>query len=72
MSSRARSVLMLATGAVVIFVHDFAYRRVDSGVGQYELGGIISHAGADMVILTVILAAVCLIADRMDGHDASR
>lgn len=53
--------LMLISGALVIFVHDFAYRRADTeGTGDYELGGWITHAGTDMIILTIVLAVVAL------------
>lgn len=47
--------LLLFVGAATVFVHDFAYRRVDQGDGQYELGGWISHAGADMVVTTLFI-----------------
>lgn len=48
--------LIVFTGAFVTFVHDYAYRRV--GGTDYELGGLISHAGTDMLITTAACAAV--------------
>lgn len=46
-------------GVTVIIIHDYAYRRADAGRGEgdYEFGGLITHAGADMVILSLVLAA---------------
>jgi hypothetical protein len=43
-------------GAVSIVIHDYAYRRVDGGDGDYEFGGLITHAGADMAIVTAAIA----------------
>lgn len=52
-------VLLMVTGVLVTFVHDYAYRRVDSPrTGDYEFGGLITHAGTDMLILTLIVATV--------------
>ncbi len=51
--------LLIAAGLVVTLIHDYAYRRGDSaGTGDYELGGLVSHAGTDLMILTVVLAAI--------------
>jgi hypothetical protein len=53
--------LMLGAGGIVTFVHDFTYRRADTaGTGDYELGGWITHAGTDMLIVTVVLATIAL------------
>lgn len=54
-------VLLMATGFMVTFVHDYAYRRVDTGEGDYEFGHLISHAGTDMVIVTLVIATVALL-----------
>jgi hypothetical protein len=54
----ALAALVGAVGTAVIVVHDYTYRRVDTGQGDYDLGGLITHAGADMVILTAILVSV--------------
>ncbi len=58
--------LLIVVGLMVTFVHDYAYRRGDAtGTGDYELGGIISHAGTDMLIITAVLAiAAALWANR--------
>ncbi len=54
-------VLLMMTGVVVTFVHDYAYRRADDeGFGDYEFGGLISHAGTDMLIVTTIVATVAV------------
>lgn len=54
--------LMIAAGTGVVAIHDYAYRRVDiAHVGDYELGGLLTHAGTDMVILTLVLATVALL-----------
>ncbi len=51
--------LLMTTGLAVLAVHDFAYRRADvTGTGDYEFGGLISHAGADILVVTLILSAV--------------
>ncbi len=51
--------LLMVAGVLVTFVHDYAYRRVDGGeLGDYEFGGLITHAGTDMLILTIILATI--------------
>ena len=53
--------LMLLAGGLVTFVHDLAYRRADTAnTGDYELGGWITHAGTDMVILTIVLVTTAL------------
>ncbi len=51
--------LLLLSGLVITGVHDYAYRR--GGGGDLELGGLVSHAGTDMLIMTVLLAAVALL-----------
>ncbi len=53
--------LLILAGAMVTFVHDYAYRRADvTGTGDYEFGGLLSHAGTDILIVTVVLAVVAL------------
>ncbi len=53
--------LLFAAGLLITGVHDYAYRRADTtGTGDYELGGFISHAGTDMLIVTVVLTLVAL------------
>lgn len=52
---------LLVAGLVVTAVHDYAYRRVDNGTGDYELWGLISHAGSDMIIVTLVLATIALL-----------
>jgi len=55
-------VLLIGAGMVLTFVHDYAYRRADAlGAGDYEFGGVISHAGTDMLIVTAILAVVAML-----------
>lgn len=49
----ALPLLLLVTGLFVTAVHDYAYRRV--GGTDYELGGLVSHAGSDMLITTFAL-----------------
>lgn len=51
--------LLFAVGVFVTAVHDYAYRRV--GGDDYELGGLVSHAGTDMLTVTFALALVALI-----------
>ncbi len=53
--------LLMATGFIVTFVHDYAYRRVDAGEGEYEFGGLLSHAGTDMLITTFVIATVAML-----------
>lgn len=51
--------LLIAAGLTLLLVHDFAYRRADvTGTGDYEFGGLVSHAGADIFVTTLILAGV--------------
>ncbi len=54
--------LLLLVGLLVTFVHDYAYRRADSAsTGDYELGGLVSHAGTDLLVLTVVLTLVAFL-----------
>lgn len=54
--------LLSTVGLMVVGVHDYAYRRGDvGGTGDYELGGLITHAGTDMVVLTVIISAAAVL-----------
>ena len=48
--------LVATTGAFVTFVHDYAYRR--TGGDDYEVWGLLSHAGADMLVTTFACALV--------------
>lgn len=53
---------LLAAGLFVTAVHDYAYRRVDTaGEGDYELWGLVTHAGSDMIITTFALALVAVL-----------
>ncbi len=52
------AVLLVVAGLLLTFVHDYAYRRVDTGGGDYEFGGLLSHAGVDMLIVTAVLGIV--------------
>ncbi len=55
-------VLLAVTGVLITFVHDYAYRRADDeGFGDYEFGGLITHAGTDMLILTIIIATAAVL-----------
>lgn len=54
--------LLIVVGLIVTFIHDYAYRRADvTGTGDYELGGLVSHAGTDILIVTVVLAVVAVL-----------
>lgn len=60
MIERLKLPLLLGlAGTFITAVHDYAYRRV--GGDDYELGGLISHAGTDMLTVTLALALVALI-----------
>lgn len=48
--------LIAGMGGFVTFVHEYTYRRV--GGDDYELGGLLSHAGTDMLVVTVACAVV--------------
>lgn len=52
---------LLVAGLFVTAVHDYAYRRVDNGEGDYELWGAVTHAGTDMIITTLALVAIALL-----------
>jgi len=51
---------LLVTGLFITAVHDYAYRRIDQGEGDYELWGAISHAGSDMIVTTLALVTIAL------------
>lgn len=53
-------VIVALASVIVIGLHEFAYRRfIPQQDTEYELWGTISHAGADMMTLAlVVLAAV--------------
>ncbi len=60
--------LLMVAGFVVTFIHDYAYRRVASrATGEYEFGGLLSHAGTDMLIVTVVLSVVAVLYARSRG-----
>lgn len=53
---------LMAAGIMVTLIHDYAYRRADvAGSGDYEFGGTISHAGADMLITTFAISTVAVL-----------
>ncbi len=54
--------IALAVGALVILVHDVAYRQ--TGGDDFEPLVVLSHAGLDMVLLTVLIAVVLVIVGR--------
>ncbi len=55
-------VLLMVTGVLVTFVHDYAYRRADAArLGDYEFGGLLSHAGTDMLVLTIVLTTAAIL-----------
>ncbi len=64
--------LLIVVGLMVTFVHDYAYRRADvTGTGDYEFGGLLSHAGTDILIVTLVLALVALMwTNRRGRHDS--
>ena len=51
--------LLFTVGVFVTAVHDYAYRRV--GGDDYELWGFVSHAGSDMLVVTIALTMVALL-----------
>lgn len=53
--------VLLIAGLILTAVHDYAYRRVDNGEGDYELWGLVSHAGSDMIIVTGVLFFIALV-----------
>ncbi len=54
--------VLLAVGFMVMAIHDYAYRRADvTGIGDYEFGGVISHAGTDILIAALVIAAVAVL-----------
>lgn len=60
--------LLVVAGLMITFVHDYAYRRGDvTGTGDYELNGLVSHAGTDILIVTVILAVTAWLWARHEG-----
>ncbi len=51
--------VLMAVGFMVMAIHDYAYRRADvTGLGDYEFGGVISHAGTDILITTLVISTV--------------
>ena len=55
----ALPLLLLVAGFFVTAVHDYAYRRV--GGTDYEFGGLVSHAGSDMLITTFALVITAIL-----------
>lgn len=55
----ALPVLLLIAGGFITAVHDYAYRRV--GGDDYELWGLVSHAGTDMLITTIALTITAVL-----------
>jgi hypothetical protein len=54
--------LLMSAGLTILLVHDYAYRRADvTGEGDYELGGLVSHAGTDILLTTFVLAFVAVL-----------
>lgn len=53
--------LILKVGFVVTLLHDYFYAKADGTA--YELGGAISHAGADMLILTALIIVAVMVND---------
>lgn len=51
--------LLLGAGGATIVIHEFLYRRFTLD-GDYEFGGVITHAGVDMTIQAIIVAVVGL------------
>ncbi len=61
--------LLLATGLVLMFFHDYAYRRADvTNTGDYEFGGLVSHAGADILATTLVLAGLAVLYVSLRGR----
>lgn len=52
--------LLLGAGAGGVAFHELMYRRFTEGPGDFEFGGLITHAGVDMILLTLLLSAVGL------------
>lgn len=52
---------LFIAGLTATAIHDYAYRRVDNGTGDYELGGLITHAGSDMLIVVMVLVVITLV-----------
>lgn len=48
--------LALLTGAFGVLVHEVIYRQtISPGEADYELYGTITHAGVDLVLLTLLI-----------------
>lgn len=60
---RCHAAVALAVGIVLTAFHDLVYRSSDGA--DFELNGLISHAGADMLALTIaITIALRFVPDR--------
>lgn len=53
--------MLMSWGAGGVVFHELMYRRFTDGPGDFEFGGLITHAGVDMILLTVLLAVVGLV-----------
>lgn len=48
------TLLVLGTGFLGVIFHESVYRRtIEPGEGDYDLSGLITHAGVDMILLTL-------------------
>lgn len=56
------SLILPSAGFVLVFVHDYAYRRADSArTGDYELGGLLTHAATDMIAVIAVLTTIAFL-----------
>lgn len=60
--------VLLGAGAASISFHEFLYRRFTLD-GDYEFGGLITHAGVDLILQAILLAVVGLIYARVTRKD---
>ena len=54
--------MLTIIGLVVVAIHEVVYRQ--TGGTDFDLVGVVSHAGADMLIVTFILAIVAGLHER--------
>lgn len=56
--------IALVTGLILVVVHEGIYRRtVTAGESDYELGGLITHAGIDILGAVLIISFVLWVAE---------
>lgn len=55
-------VVLGLVGLLAVLIHDLAYRQ--TGGSDFEIYGVVSHAGADMLALTAALVITAAIAQR--------